>query len=67
EQNCSLKISCETGFEWIDDQDPTFGCFTTASTSRSVAMSSCLRETNSWINGDQPNFSLTQNGVSNTV
>ncbi|MDE4951215.1 DUF3281 family protein, partial [Francisella tularensis] len=26
-----------------------------------------LRETNSWINGAQPNFSLTQNVVSNTV
>ncbi|APC95293.1 DUF3281 family protein [Francisella tularensis subsp. novicida] len=67
EQNGTLKITCETGYEWIDDQDPPFGSFTTASTSRSVAMSSWLRETNSWINGAQPNFSLTQNGVSNTV
>ncbi|MDE5020723.1 DUF3281 family protein, partial [Francisella tularensis subsp. holarctica] len=46
---------------------PPFGSFTTASTSRSVARSSWLRETNSWINGAQPKFSLTQNGVSNTV
>ncbi|AJI74040.1 hypothetical protein AQ14_300 [Francisella tularensis subsp. novicida D9876] len=67
EENGTLKITCETGYEWIDDQDPRFGGFTTASSSRSVAMSSWLRETNSWINGAQPNFSLTQNGVSNTV
>ncbi|MDE4959364.1 DUF3281 family protein, partial [Francisella tularensis subsp. holarctica] len=35
--------------------------------SRSVAMSSWLRDTYSLIYGAQPYFSLTQNGVSNTV
>ncbi|MDE4978053.1 DUF3281 family protein, partial [Francisella tularensis subsp. holarctica] len=62
EQKGTLKITCETGCEWIDDQDPPLGSFTTASTSRSVAMSSGVRETKSWINGAQPNFSVTQNG-----
>ncbi|MDE4992516.1 DUF3281 family protein, partial [Francisella tularensis] len=54
EQNGTLKITCEPGCEWIDDQDPPLGSFTTDSTSRSVDMSSWLRETNSWINGAQP-------------
>ncbi|MDE4955287.1 DUF3281 family protein, partial [Francisella tularensis] len=49
EQNGTLKITSETGCEWIDDQDPPFGSFTTASTSRIVAISSWLRETNTWI------------------